>query len=463
MKLSVAEYRADTPLSTNRKIFRAAVVVGTFTVVAKVGATAKELVVARWFGRGDVLDAFLIAFLLPSFFVNLVAGSFHLALIPTFIQVRETEGREAAQRLFSSVTALSLGILVGLSILLGLTAPYYLRLLGSGFSPAKLALTRDLTYLLLPIIVLGGLEGILVAILNAEERFALPAFLPVVSSLLAVLSLFAAGKSLGIFALALGTVVGQAVETVVLLWALRRKGGWLGPRWTGMDPNMRQVVGQYAALVAGSLLMGSTNLVDQSMAAMLDPGSVAALNYANKLVSAISGTATLALSSAALPYFSQMVASQDWKGCRHTLKTYFLFSVAATVPVTLGLLLWSHPLIKILFQRGAFTERDTNVVSATQAMFAIQIPFYVLGILLTRVIASLKRNDLLMCGALINLTLDIILNLVLMKFFGVAGIALSTSLVYIGASCYLTLWVLRLTGGKQLGPMGSVPSGGAQR
>src|SRR3989442_2684937 len=135
MKLSVAEYRADPPLSTNRKIFRAAVVVGTVTVVAKVGATAKELVVARWFGRGDVLDAFLIAFLLPSFFVNLVAGSFPFALIPTFIQVREREGREAAQRLFSSFAGLSFGILAGLSILLCPTAPYYFRLLGSGFSP----------------------------------------------------------------------------------------------------------------------------------------------------------------------------------------------------------------------------------------------------------------------------------------------------------------------------------------
>src|SRR2546426_1119848 len=448
MKLSVAEYRADTPLSTNRKIFRAAVVVGTFTVVAKVGATAKELVVARWFGRGDVLDAFLIAFLLPSFFVNLVAGSFHLALIPTFIQVRETEGREAAQRLFSSVTALSLGILVGLSILLGLTAPYYLRLLGSGFSPAKLALTRDLTYLLLPNVVLGGLEGILVAILNAEERFALPAFLPVVSPLVAVLSLFAAGKSLGIFALALGTVVGQAIETVVLLWALKRRGVRFAPRWIGLDPNLRQVALHYAAMVAGAFLMGGTTLVDQSMAAMLDPGSVAALNYANKLVSAISGTATLALSTAALPYFSQMVASEDWEGCRHTLKSYSRLTALATVPITLGLVLYSRPLVQILFQRGAFTAADTSVVSLTQAMYSIQIPFYVLGILLSRVVASLKRTDLLMYGAGINLTLDIILNLIFMKLMGVAGIALSTSLFYAGSFLYLGFWVLKLTGQK---------------
>jgi putative peptidoglycan lipid II flippase len=448
MTFPLAEHKSDAPLTTNRKIFRAAVVVGTFTVVAKVGGTAGELAVARWFGRGDALDAFLIAFLVPAFLVNVVAGSFTSALIPTFIQVREGEGREAAQRLFSSVTALSLGLLVGVSILLGLTAPYYLRLLGSGFGPAKLALTRDLTYLLLPNVVLGGLEGILVAILNAEERFALPAFLPVVSPLVAVLSLFAAGKSLGIFALALATVVGQAIETVVLLWALKRRGVRFAPRWIGMDPNMRQVAVQYAAMVAGAILMGGTSLVDQSMAAMLDPGSVAALNYANKLISAISGTATLALSTAALPYFSQMVASEDWDGCRHTLKSYSRLAALATVPITLGLVLYSRPLVRLLFQRGAFTSADTSVVSSTQAMYSIQIPFYVLGILLSRVVASLKRTDLLMYGAGINLTLDIILNLVLMKFMGVAGIALSTSLFYAGSFLYLGFWVVKLTGQK---------------
>src|SRR2546428_6089267 len=145
MKFSVAEQRADTPLSTNRKIFRAAVVVGTFTVVAKVGATAKELVVARWFGRGDVLDAFLIAFLLPSFFVNLVAGAFHFALIPTFIQVRETEGRGAAQRLFLRVPAPSLGILAGPPLLLGPSAPSFLRLFGSGFNSCQLAVNTRFT------------------------------------------------------------------------------------------------------------------------------------------------------------------------------------------------------------------------------------------------------------------------------------------------------------------------------
>jgi len=169
MKLTSLQPQAPASLSSGRKIFNAAVSVAVCSAIAGLASTAKELVVARWFGRGDALDAFLIAFLLPSFLVNLVAGSFNAAVIPTFIQVRDREGDEAAQRLFSGVMVVSLGLLVGVSVLAGILAPYYLPLLGSGFSPVKLMLTRRLLYALLPFIALSGLAVTWTAVLNAGE------------------------------------------------------------------------------------------------------------------------------------------------------------------------------------------------------------------------------------------------------------------------------------------------------
>ena len=116
--------------------------------------------------------------------------------------------------------------------------------------------------------------------------------------------------------------------------------------------------------------MGSTELVDQSMAAMLAPGSVAALNYARKIITVFIVIGATPLGTAALPYFSQMVANQDWRGCRHTLRVYAQSIVLVTVPITLGLVLFSHPLIRILYQRGAFTPADTAVVSRVQALLS---------------------------------------------------------------------------------------------
>src|SRR5215471_14428430 len=97
--------------SVNRKIFRAVLVVGLLTAVVKSAATVKELIVARWFGRGDAIDAFLIAFLLPSFLLGLMMGALESALVPTFIRTRQQQGILAAQRLFSSVLLLTLGLL----------------------------------------------------------------------------------------------------------------------------------------------------------------------------------------------------------------------------------------------------------------------------------------------------------------------------------------------------------------
>jgi putative peptidoglycan lipid II flippase len=435
-KLPFIQQVLGAPLTANRKIFRAAAVVALFSSFVLVGSVAKELVVAKWFGRGDDLDAFVIAFLLPSFLVNLVAGSVNSALIPTFVQVRETQGKEATQRLFSSVMVWTLGLLLGVSILIGLLAPYCLPLLGSGFSAGKLVLTRKLLYILLPFVALSGLVTLWTSVLNAGERFALPALLPILSPVAIIAFLVLAGRAWGIYSLAIGIVCGVALQTAALAFFLKAQGIHLSLRWYGLDANLRQVATQFVPMVAGALLMGSTDLVDQSMSAMLEPGSVAALNYAKKVVSIFVVVGVIPLTTAVLPYFSQMVAKQDWGACRHTLKTYSRLILLGTVPITLGLVFFSQPLIRIMFQRGAFVAADTQVVSRVMACLALQIPFYILGNMGVRMISALKRNAVLTTIAAVNMVLNVVLNYIFMKYAGVAGIALSTSLVYL-ASCLM--------------------------
>ncbi|HEV2176386.1 MAG TPA: lipid II flippase MurJ [Terriglobia bacterium] len=417
-------------VTTNRRIFWATASVALASLAVLAVSTIKELAVAQWFGRQDALDAFLIAYVLPAFVVNIAGGSFSSAVVPTFIEVRSAEGSQAAQRLFSGVLVWSLMLLAGLAVLLGVFAPYYLPLLGSGFSAAKLALTRQLLYTLLPFVVLSGVAATCTAILNAGERFALPALAPGLVPLGAVVFLWTLGRAWGIMALAAGTVVGAMIQAAILVWMLRARSMKLGLGWYPLDSALRRVAGQYAPMAAGALLMGTTDLVDQAMAAMLPPGSVAALNYARKIVSVSIVLGAVPLSTAALPYFSEMTANRDWAGCRHTLKTYSRLIVAITVPITAVLVLFPRPLVGILFERGAFSVPDTAVVSHVEAWLALQIPFYLLCSLGVRLISALKRNAVLMTISAVNTMLNVALNWVLMKHYGVAGIALSTSIVY---------------------------------
>jgi len=283
---------------------------------------------------------------------------------------------------------------------------------------------------------LSGVAVAWTAVLNAGEHFGLPALSAMLTPLSIIAFLLLLGKSWGIYTLAAGTVTGVALQAGVLGRLLKIRGVRLEPRWHGWDPSLRNVIGQYAPMLAGALLMGSTELVDQSMAAMLEPGSVAALNYARKIVTLFIVVGATPLGTAALPYFSQMVANQDWSGCRHTLRVYSRSILLVTVPVTLGLAVFSHPLVRIVFERGAFTAADTSVVSRVQALLSLQIPFYILANLGVRLISALKRNWVLMAIAGVNMIDNIVFNLILMRYLGVAGIALSTSFVYL-ISCAL--------------------------
>lgn len=423
--------------SINRRIFIATATAGAFTGLAHLAAIVKELVVAHQFGTGDALDAFLIAFLLPSSIMNIVAGSFNAALIPTYIQVRDREGWESAQKLLSNIFIGSSGLLIILSILLVVTAPFVLPLLGAGFNKEKLALTQSLFFIMLPILLLSGLAKIGGAVLNAGERFAMVAVSPLMTYSAAIVVLLWAGKTWGIYALAIGTVIGFALEGGFLLWGLHRRGHPLVFRWNGFDAVTVQVIRQFVPVVAGSLLMGSTTLIDQTMATLLDPGSVAALNYGSRVTGVLIGLAATALGTAVIPFFSQQVARRDLDGVRSTFHGYLRFIFLVTLPITGLLFAFSEPVVKFLFQKGSFTAHDTLVVTQVQAYYALQIPFYIAGTLVVRLISSLRANHALLWGAAINMPMNIALNYLFMKKMGVAGIALSTSCVYLISFSFL--------------------------
>jgi putative peptidoglycan lipid II flippase len=434
-----------TPLdSVNKRIFRAALAVALATVVVKACTAAKDLAVAHSFGRSDTLDAFLFAFMLPAFALNLVVGAVSAALVPVLVETRQKDGAAAGQQLLSSVMLLTVAALVAVALLLALLAQMYLPWLGHSFSPQKQLLTREFLYFLAPWLVLSGLATFMACVLNAIEKFAVPALVPILTPSVVLVCIAVWTHASSGFALALGTLAGSFLE-VALLYYLVKKYQILGAvRWHGFDQRVRAVVSQTGPMMAGCLLMGATPVVDQFMAAMLGSGNVSALSYGSKVPAALLAIGATALSTATLPYFSRMAAENDWQGCRHTLKRYSALMLSVSIPITVVLIVFSRSLVRLLFQRGAFTSLDTGVVSQVQACYSLQIPAYVLCMLFVRFISSVRRNDLLMYASAINLVVDIVMNLVLMRVWGVAGIALSTSIVVVGSLIFLSLSSLRL-------------------
>jgi putative peptidoglycan lipid II flippase len=404
--------------------------VAVMTVLVKLIAAAKEVVVAGYFGTGDVVDAFLIAFLLPTFAINLLAGSFSSAMMPAYIRLKDNASAETARQLFSSILVLALLFLVSAAFVLAILAPTILPLLGSGFSAQTMALALSLFYWLLPVLVFSGACKIYAVAINAEERFILVALVPAITPICSVVLLVLFAEQLNIYALAAGLLVGSVAEVSILASVAAGRGLPVLPRWFGLNDDLRSVIRQYVPMVTAAFLMSGTVLVDQAMAAMLESGSVATLNYANKVVAMVLSVGSIALGTAVFPHFSRMVAKEDWGAVRHTFSTYTRLILLISVPITVVLFLFSESIIGILFERGAFSAKDTRLVGQAQAFYLLQIPFYVLGIMGVRLLSAVAKNQILMKISFVNLLTNIVANYIFMLYFGVAGIAMSTAMVY---------------------------------
>jgi putative peptidoglycan lipid II flippase len=417
-----------TSKSTNYRIFGAASIVGSATGVVYIVKAAKELTVGAHFGTTDAMDAYLLAYLLPSFCINVVAGPVSSALIPVFIHLREKEGFRTSLSLLAGSNLWGGVLLLCVTIVLIGCGSSVLPLLASDFAPDKLALTQSMFYCLLPLIVLQGMANIWASILNALERFALAAAAPCMPSLVTLAFLFFGPGSWAIYNLVWGALVGTLLQLVLLFGNAVRLKIVVRP---SNHPALVEVARQYWPVIAGAALMAGTTVIDQAMAATLSPGSLASLAYGDRVVAAILGLGSTALGTAMLPNFSRLAAAEKWADLAHTLKVYKRLIWLFSLLLTLVFLVFSEPVVRLLWERGAFTSADTQLVSQIQVCYVFRMPFYMVGIIVVRLLSSLRANRFLFFISGINLILNVIFNIIFMKWWGVTGLALSTSAVYV--------------------------------
>ena len=432
------------PVGINRRILNAASAITLAVVVVKLVATAKEYAIAGIYGRSDAFEAFLTAALIPGLLINLISESMNQALVPTLVRIRSSEGHGPAQRLFSNALVCTCLFLVIASVGMALSARFFFPLIGSHFAVWKLNLAVHIFYGLLPVIVFTGIASLCTVVLNATGSFALPALAPIATpfAILAAAPLFA--SQFGIWAVVYGTVAGALLHVIWIVSMLNAGEYRLTLRWFGMNEATHEVARQYWAVFLSSLVASGGLLVDQSMAAMLPAGSVSSLAYAGRFVSVALALFGGSISSAVSPFFSELSANGDWNGCRHTLRIWAWSAAGVGTIVAAALIFGARILVRFTFQHGVFGAQDASAVSGVLVMYALQIPFFVCSRVYYRFLVAMQRTDLVFFCGLLNLALDIVLNFVLMRRFGVAGIALATSLWSASTLMFLGYWSWRV-------------------
>jgi putative peptidoglycan lipid II flippase len=342
-------------------------------------------------------------------------------------------------------------MLVVVSVVIAVLARFFFPLIGSNFGASKLTLSIHLFYALLPCVVLGGIASNCTAVLNTLGRFTWPALAPLIVSACIVVSILAFHLSLGVWALVLATIAGTAIQAGALAVGMHIRGYAFQFRWRGHDKADWEVVGQFGPVLLSSIVASGGLLVDQAMAAMLPAGSVSALVFAGRFTGVVISLFAGSLATAVAPYFSELAARRDWPACRAALRIWPIRAALVSVPIAVVLILAAHPLVRITLQHGAFTAHDSAAVASVLAMYAVQIPFFVVSRVYYRFVVAMRRTDLIFYCGTTNLGLDIALNLILMRFMGVAGIALSTSIWTVSTCLLFWYWSRRLLAAAETG------------
>lgn len=423
------------------------VLVALLTVGSKAVSFVKDAAVARHFGTGDEMDAFLVSFGLLTFLAALIGGGLPEAFLPVYAEVKHLKNRRRADRLGVQSTLLHGATLLVLAVGCYFIAPYFVNWATRGFSEEKKALAVNALRHLLPFMVCFGMSYQLSAWLRADKRFVIATSAPILVPLTIIAMLIIESADTSVDTLVHGTVIGSMLHLAVLAVAVlrqlpRQRGFWrLSVRlW---EPKLNRVAKNAAHFLFAGGIFSSAVVVDQTMAAWLVPGSVSVLGYTDKICGIILAVTVSPSCDVLFPYFADKVARRDWLGVKRQLFFSAGSILALALPAALLLIALAPFVIRLLFERGSFTPEDTQRVAEVLRFAALQIPFYILGSLASRVIVAMQATNFIIWLSCIGLVGNAVLNWIFMQSMGAAGIALATALIQMTSAGMSCVYVLR--------------------
>ncbi len=418
---------------TRRSLARSTVVIGGFTLMSRVLGFVRDILIALYFGTGTSADAFFVAFRIPNLLRRLLGeGALSASFVPVLSRYLVDGDKEEVRRLVNSAFTLLLVVLSGVLLFGELFTPAIVKVVAPGFSsvPSKFTLTVGLTRVTFPYIFFIGLVVLAMGILNSLDHFAIPAFGPVLLNVSMILCLVLLHKAFNVpvYALAWGVFGGGVLQLLLHGWALKKKGYLPRLSSTLLHPGVKETLTLMLPAFLGLAITQINTFVDTVIASFLPPGSVSYLYYANRLFQFPLGVFGIALGTAVLPTLSRQVARNQGEEVRKTLSFGLTFVWFVTVPAMAGLILFSRPMVQVLFQRGAFTQASSKATALALVCYALGLWSAAASKVAASVFYARKEMKTIVIFSSAALILNIVLNLILMIPLKHAGLALATSI-----------------------------------
>jgi len=425
-----------------KSIAHAAVIIMIMNLVSRLLGFGRETVIANQFGATFLTDAYLVAYTLP-YFLQAVLGMALVSSIVPVITRYLVKGEEGEAWRIASITlnwtVLFMAVLTALGMigakgLVFLTAP--------GFDEATAGLATVLTIIMFPSVIFMGAGMLITGILNARKSFAVAAFAPGFSSMIIIISVIALGD-LGIQYLAWGTLVSFLGGFLIQIPILKRIGFKYYWDWSLTHPEVRGIFINLLPIFLGTAVNQLYLAINRIFASGLAEGSISALNYSGKLMNLPMGIFVLAVSSAIFPTLSEHAVKNDRDSLAQTLNKGLKLVLLITIPAAAGLMALRVPVVKLLFERGAFDAVATQMTADALFYFCLGMFAMAANMVITRAYYALRDVKTPLYLGLISIVVNIVASIAFVPFMGHSGLALANTLASIFSSVAMYLLLAR--------------------
>ncbi len=406
------------------------------TGLSRLLGLVREIVAASFFGTGGPASAFTLAFQIPNLVSNLFANAaLSAAFVPVFTDLLQQGKRKEAFRLASTlfwIMLIALGAVTAFFVLAaGVIMPLFT---GPTFNAPLDALTVGLSQVLFPVVLLLGLIGLLVGVLQSYEHFTIPAISPAVWNLVIIVLLivlrphFQGGYENGdqLYAYAIAILIATFVQMLMVFGALARIDFRLQFSIDWHDPRIRQVFGLMLPVTIGLGIVNLDQLINSVFGTLVSDEAPRAIDNAFRIYMLPQGLFSVAVATVLFPTLSRMAARREVGGMRRTIGIGMRQINLLLIPSAVFILVLTTPIVRLVFERGNFNARSTDLVSEALFWFALSLPFGGLNLLLTRVFFSVQRPWIPTRLAALNIIVDIIVSIGLYKPLGIAGLIIGT-------------------------------------
>lgn len=428
-----------------------ALIVAAAFVLSRILGLAREVILADEFGTGPEMEAYVAAFRIPDLlFLVVMAGAFGAAFIPIFGEYLEHDDDERAWRLASAVLTWSgVSVLVLCGFCLVLARPL-MRVVAPGFDGA----TEDMAVQLMRILLLSpvflGLGIAAKGILEAHNRFTLPALAPLVYNLAIIVGAVYFVPEFGIYAVGWAVIAGALGHFLVQVPGLVRAGMRFRPSLDRNVAGLREVARLFGPRVVGLAVFQVNFIAVTAFASTTGDESVAAINYAWQLLMLPHGVLALSISTVAFPTLAALYSRGDKEQFATTLDRTLRPLIFLSIPSGIGLLLLRRPIVQVIFENGDFDAESTALVIAPLAAFAAGLLGYALTEILTRVFYATRDTRTPVITGVLTVVLNLMLCALFLDSLGYTGLALALS-VTTGAEAVILLLFLRGRIGQVVG------------